>query len=261
MKSILDIDLKSKMRKKIVKEQLDLKCDRCGNRYDYYQFEDGTEFRYGCDCEAIRMAKESTNNYKAKRQRDSIESVFKQSLTNDDLLEANFDNYKPPNNELLEAKQTIQKYAANFSRDKPKSLFLQGSFGIGKSHLAMSVVREVKKKGYTALFIDVSELVTAYRDTYNKKSETTEKQLDQLIKNVDLLVIDDYGTALSQYGISKMFSVANLRTGKNNIITSNNEASELAKTKDMAKIFSRLMKNTEVIKMRGNDYRLKDFKS
>ena len=125
----------------------------------------------------------------------------------------------------------------------------------------MSVVREVKKKGYTALFIDVSELVTAYRDTYNKKSETTEKQLDQLIKNVDLLVIDDYGTALSQYGISKMFSVANLRTGKNNIITSNNEASELAKTKDMAKIFSRLMKNTEVIKMRGNDYRLKDFKS
>ena len=58
-----------------------------------------------------------------------------------------------------------------------------------------------------------------------------------------------------------MFSVANLRTGKNNIITSNNEASELAKTKDMAKIFSRLMKNTEVIKMRGNDYRLKDFKS
>ena len=140
-------------------------------------------------------------------------------------------------------------------------MFLQGSFGIGKSHLAMSVVREVKKKGYTALFIDVSELVTAYRDTYNKKSETTEKQLDQLIKNVDLLVIDDYGTALSQYGISKMFSVANLRTGKNNIITSNNEASELAKTKDMAKIFSRLMKNTEVIKMRGNDYRLKDFKS
>ena len=131
------------MRKKIVKEQLDLKCDRCGNRYNYYQFEDGTEFRYGCDCEAIRMAKESTNNYKAKRQRDSIESVFKQSLTNDDLLEANFDNYKPPNNELLEAKQTIQKYAVNFSRDKPKSLFLQGSFGIGKSHLAMSVERKV----------------------------------------------------------------------------------------------------------------------
>ncbi|MGX8004526.1 hypothetical protein ACWTWI_06470 [Staphylococcus hominis] len=40
--------------------------------------------------------------------------------------------------------------------------------GIGKSHLAMSIVKEVKKKGYTALFIDVTELITAYRDACYK---------------------------------------------------------------------------------------------
>lgn len=260
MKTLTDI-LKSKLRNNVVDEQLDLKCERCGNRYDYYKFDNGQEERIGCDCYMIEKAKESTQNYKAKQKRISIENVFKQSLTNDDLLNAEFDNYKPTNAELLEAKQTIQKYAANFNTDNPQSLLLQGSFGIGKSHLAMSVVREVKKKGYTALFIDVTELITAYRDTYNKKSDVTEKELDQLIKDVDLFVIDDYGTSLTPYGISKMFGVANLRTGKNNIITTNNEASELATTKDMAKIFSRLMKNTKVIKMHGADYRLKDFKA
>ncbi|WP_226386059.1 ATP-binding protein [Staphylococcus sp. Marseille-Q1834] len=260
MKVLTDI-VKGSHKVEVIEHQSDLKCKQCGNKYDYYKFKNGSEFRFGCDCEAIRIAKESTQNYQDKQKRISIENVFKQSLTNDDLSNAIFDNYKPTNANLLEAKQEIQKYAANFSIDNPKSLLLQGSFGIGKSHLAMSVVEQVKKKGYTALFIDVTELITSYRDTYNKKSDVTEKELDQLIKDVDLLVIDDYGTSLTQYGISKMFSVANLRTGKNNIITTNNEASELATTKDMAKIFSRLMKNTKVIKMHGSDYRLKDFKS
>ncbi|MES5412766.1 DNA replication protein DnaC, partial [Staphylococcus hominis] len=60
---------------------------------------------------------------------------------NDDLLKAEFDNYKPTNKNLLESKQILQKYAANFKPHQPKSLLLQGSYGIGKSHLAMSVVR------------------------------------------------------------------------------------------------------------------------
>ena len=46
------------------------------------------------------------------------------------------------------------------------------------------------------------------------RNQMLQRKIDQLIKEVDLLVIDDYGTSLTQYGISKMFSVANLRTGK-----------------------------------------------
>ena len=38
----------------------------------------------------------------------------------------------------------------------------------------MSVVRS-QKKGYTALFLDVTELVKAYRNTYNKNVAMTEK--------------------------------------------------------------------------------------
>lgn len=261
MKSITDIDLMKKLHNKVIDMQLDLKCSKCGNRYDYYKFDNGQEERIGCDCFMIEKAKQSTSNYKAKQKRLDIERVFKQSMLNDDLLKAHFDNYKPTNSDLLEAKQIMQKYAANFSLDNPTSLLLHGTYGIGKSHLAMSIVKEVKKKGYTALFIDVTELITAYRDTYTKTSDVTEKQLDQLIKDVDLLVIDDYGTSLTNYGLSKMFNVANLRTGKHNIITTNNTARELTLTKDSKKIFSRLMKNTQILKMHGADYRLKDFYS
>ena len=47
-------------------------------------------------------------------------------MMNDDLLKAEFDNYKPTNKNLLETKQILQKYVANFKPDKPKSLLLQG---------------------------------------------------------------------------------------------------------------------------------------
>lgn len=265
MKSINDIDLKSKIRSELIEEQYNLKCDKCKNIYSYHKFRksDGTiqEIRNGCECEFIERGKQSRSQHKANQKRLNIEKVFKQSMMNDDLLKAEFDNYKPTNKNLLEAKQILQKYAANFKPDKPKSLLLQGSYGIGKSHLAMSVVREVKKKGYTALFLDVTELVKAYRNTYNKNVSMTEKELDQMIRDVDLLVIDDYGTTVNDYGNEKLFSLTDMRTGKSNIITTNREALELSNNDDKAKRFSRLMKNTQIIKMHGTDYRLKDFKA
>lgn len=89
----------------------------------------------------------------------------------------------------------------------------------------------------------------------------TEKELDQMIRDVDLLVIDDYGTTVNDYGNEKLFSLTDMRTGKSNIITTNREALELSNNDDKAKRFSRLMKNTQIIKMHGTDYRLKDFKS
>ena len=46
----------------------------------------------------------------------------------------------------------------------------------------MSIVKEVKKKGYTALFIDVTELITAYRDTYTKHQTLQRNNSINLLK-------------------------------------------------------------------------------
>lgn len=105
--------------------------------------------------------------------------------------------------------------------------------------------------------MNVPQLITTYKSTYNKNATLTERELDQIIADVDLLVLDDYGTALSNFGIQKMFEVMESRTGKHNIITTNNSSKELIQNKDLAKIFSRMMKNTTPINMNGEDYRMR----
>lgn len=53
----------------------------------------------------------------------------------------------------------------------------------------------------------------------------------------------------------------NMRQGKHNILTTNNSAEELSRNKDFGKNFSRALKNTTIIKVYGDDYRMKGVKT
>ncbi|MFQ3801018.1 ATP-binding protein [Staphylococcus equorum] len=134
------------------------------------------------------------------------------------------------------------RYANNFDLNNKQSLLLHGSFGTGKSHLSMSIAKSVKNKGYSVLYMNVPQLITTYKSTFNN-SMMSERELDNIIADVDLLVLDDYGTSLTSYGIGKMFEVMESRTGKHNVITTNNNSKELTINKDYSKLFSRMIKN------------------
>ena len=41
----------------------------------------------------------------------------------------------------------MQRYARNFNLDNKQSIMLRGSFGLGKSALAMATIKEIKEKG------------------------------------------------------------------------------------------------------------------
>ena len=73
MQSLGSLARNIKPNQNIVEEEHNLKCERCGNTYDYYKFSNGKEFRHGCDCSMIAVKKQ--NN----RESRSISIV---SLTN-----------------------------------------------------------------------------------------------------------------------------------------------------------------------------------
>ena len=62
MQSMESLARNIKPNKNIVEEKHDLKCEKCGNRYDYYKFSNGHEFRHGCDCAMIQAGKEAEKN-------------------------------------------------------------------------------------------------------------------------------------------------------------------------------------------------------
>lgn len=258
MNAFKDIANKIEPKNKIVEQKFGLTCNKCGRIYDYVKFDNGQEVRNGCDCEMIALAKQSTANYHKRINRIKANRVFKQSIINDDLKDATFGNYEPTNDMLAKAKGLCMRYANNFDLDNKQSLLLHGSYGTGKSHLSMAIVKSVKGKGYSVLYMNVPQLITTYKSTFkNANADMTERDLDKIIADVDLLVLDDYGTSLTSYGIGKMFEVMESRTGKHNIITTNNTSKELTANKDFSKLFSRLMKNTTVVNMNGEDYRLR----
>lgn len=57
MQSLGSLARNIKPNRNIVEEEHNLKCERCGNTYDYYKFSNGQEFRHGCECELIEIGK------------------------------------------------------------------------------------------------------------------------------------------------------------------------------------------------------------
>ncbi|MDE5753257.1 MAG: ATP-binding protein [Oscillospiraceae bacterium] len=85
-----------------------------------------------------------------------------------------------------------QKYAFNFSLHSPSMLFY-GNVGTGKTHLSLSIVSEVLKKGYHVIYDSVGNLLTKVENEHFRNSNSETNTLELLLCT-DLLVLDDLGT-------------------------------------------------------------------
>ncbi|GAE36646.1 ATP-binding protein [Halalkalibacter akibai] len=154
---------------------------------------------------------------------------------------------------------------AEFSFDFPRNLLLTGSYGLGKSHLAAAMLKELLGKGHTGIFISVPKLLTKLKATYKKNSEFAEDDLLTVLEQADCLVLDDIGAEhgndhSGSWSIAKVFEVVDSRLGKHTIYTTNLNGRDLQE-KVGARNFSRMMQQCEAITIQGDDYRLRQFRS
>ncbi|WP_374187296.1 ATP-binding protein [Priestia aryabhattai] len=238
------------------------KCNKCGELIKVLELVINDKIRIANRCKACdereleREALHAYNNLKNSK-RERLFNDF--SLISEGLKKATFDNYHPINQELSKAKQVAKSYLDNF--DKISGLLFVGDCGVGKSHLSYSICKEAREKGISSIFISVPELLTQLKSTFNKNKNYTEEDLLSALKNVDLLVLDDIGADYpTDWAITKLFEIINSRVGKSTIYTTNSNAKELA-SKVGKRNFSRMMENAQIIKMQGDDYRLKNLKN
>lgn len=211
---------------------------------------------YGCKCEDIKLAKRVIAAEKRIKQKRLQRTFDYYSLVNESLQKATLENYEPTSEELAQAKQEITDYINNF--DGTKNLLLHGSYGTGKSHLSISITKKLMEKGYECLFLSLPKLLTKIKETYNNDG-VTEDELLNMIQQVDLLVLDDIGAEHStDWVTAKLFEVMDSRAGKATIYTTNLNSKDL-RERINERNFSRLMENTDVIKMNGRDYRRRKF--
>ncbi len=210
----------------------------------------------GCRCEDIALSKialDTRHKLKAHKHKRFFDD---NSLINRSLANATLDNYTPTNEQLATAKREMTNYVDDF--DGTTNLLIHGTYGTGKSHLSVAVTKKLIEKGYTCLFMSLPKLLTKLRDTYNNDSITEDRLLRHL-QSVDLLVLDDLGAEQkTDWSIPKLFEIMDDRAGKSTIYTTNLNSKDLKKHMN-ERNFSRLMENTKIIIMNGDDYRRKSF--
>jgi DNA replication protein DnaC len=103
---------------------------------------------------------------------------------------ANFTTY----NESLERAVAKSKRVAEAYPVINQGLLLEGQPGVGKTHLAVAVLKQViQTTGARGLFYDTRDLLRVIRSTYDPAIRTTELEVLRPVMTVDLLVLDDLG--------------------------------------------------------------------
>jgi len=86
----------------------------------------------------------------------------------------------------IHAQRFVEEYPTDFG------LLFLGPTGVGKTHLAVAVLRELMlHKGAECLFCDFHELLRAIRDSYNAATQSTEARVLQPVLEAEVLLIDE----------------------------------------------------------------------
>ncbi|TGA94994.1 DnaA ATPase domain-containing protein [Lactobacillus johnsonii] len=153
-------------------------------------------------CEQEKIEREKVAKVE-KFKENSVRAILRRkSLVDDkDTFKCSFESYSAKN-ETIEAqiKQKARSIAGEYylHPEKKFNSVLYGTPGTGKTHLSMSILKAVNENANPAqkcLFINVETLFSKIKSSFeNSSSWWTVDNVLELVKSVDLLVLDDLGT-------------------------------------------------------------------
>ena len=157
---------------------------------------------------------------------------------------------------MSENLEFCRKYAERFSTNS-SSLFLLGKTGIGKTHISLSIAKEVIKRGFTVAYGSLLNYLRIIEKEHFGRSENPETDTLQILIGADLLILDDLGSEFrTSFYESVIYNIVNSRInlGLPTIISSNLSVPELQKNYN-DRIISRLFSVYHIIPFVGEDIR------
>lgn len=166
----------------------------------------------------------------AKRREKRVEILYEASgLTARNRIQT-FERWEPKEEKMRQIKQFVEAYKDMAVKgeleknDGLNSLFLHGSCGAGKTHLACAVANALIEAEKPVLMTTFGDLVQEIKSTFLKGAKTSEKDIVEKYRKAPMLIIDDLGKEKpTEWSASILFSILNHRYSdiKPTIITSN----------------------------------------
>lgn len=236
-------------------------------------------FPIRCDCEQAKAYWEKYDQEKAAQKAAEEEEARKKALRNkvERLLgksgirkrfqQRTFPNFICDTPGRLKNFQIAKQYADNFAahRAKGEGLYIEGTNGTGKTHLAAAIALQLIGEGIPVICKTSSDLLQDIRKSFDSEN-VREHEILGIYKKADLLIIDDLGKEqCTDWGMSILYSILNDRYEdmKPTIITTNYNTEGLVraltpKGADSSKILaiiSRLRETSTVMTMAWKDAR------
>ena len=188
---------------------------------------------------------------------------------------ANFYKLDAPSGSLTNAHLKVDGFVRNYPNVE-KGLLLVGDVGVGKTHLAVGIIRElIEQKGVDCLFVDYRELLKKIQNSYNASVQTTELEVLRPVFDAEVLVLDELGAVKPTEWVWDTVSlILNTRYNdkRTTIITTNFpnapslESQEITREQRAARketlgdrigerMRSRLQEMCQLVEMLGRDYR------
>ena len=205
-------------------------------------------------------------------QRFIIDMLYEQSNLKHLLQKENFDtfsfsfyspNYIDPETghsslaTIRDAYEEARKFVDTFGKEF-RNLFFYGDPGVGKTFLSNCIAKELIDRSNSVIYLSSFQLFDTLAKGKFEKDEQAAK-INKHLFNCDLLIIDDLGTELvNSLTVSQLFLCLNERllNRKPTIISTNLSLDALVDIYS-ERIFSRITSNYTMLKITGDDIRIK----
>ena len=155
------------------------------------------------------------------------------------------------------------KFATNYPVVE-RGLMFMGPAGVGKTHLAVSIIRHLCEKGLGGRFYEFGSLLKEIQDSYNPISKSSELKVLAPVFEADVLVLDELGaTVPTDWVRDTMYQIINKRYNDNKvtIFTTNyldqrrTDKEQVLEDRISPRLRSRLFEMCTNVVIDGEDYR------
>jgi DNA replication protein DnaC len=158
-------------------------------------------------------------------------------------------------------------YSHQLVRDYPavdRGLLLMGSCGVGKTHLAASILHGLAERGVSGLFYEFGSLLKEIQNSYNAVSQSSESKVLASVVDAEVLVLDELGASKpTDWVRDTMMQIINTRYNdkKLTIFTTNyldgrrSDRDETLEERIGVRLRSRLFEMCKTVHVEGDDYR------